>query len=252
MKCSILGCGSSRGAPEIGCDCFTCTSKDRKNKRLRTSILVESASTKILVDTSPDLRAQAIKHNIRSLDAVIYTHFHSDHVAGIDDLKGIKSNSDKLIAYANQETYDSLLKSYGYAFKQSTPIYPAMLEMNIIKNESDFIVGDIKVNTFEQDHNYMISLGIRFGDLAYSTDVCHLDEKAFKALNGVKIWIVDCLRYSWAPTHSYLEKTLNWIERVKPELAILTHMSHDMEYKELKRLLPPNVVPGYDGMIQEF
>jgi phosphoribosyl 1,2-cyclic phosphate phosphodiesterase len=219
---------------------------------LRTSILVESDSTKILVDTSPDLREQAIKHKIRSLDAVVYTHFHSDHVAGIDDLKGIKSNSGKLMAYANQETYDSLLKSYEYAFKQATPIYPPMLEMNIIKNKSEFIVGDIQISTFEQDHNYMTSLGIRFGDLVYSTDACHLDEEAFNAIHGVKIWIVDCLRYSWAPTHSYLEKTLNWIERVKPKLAILTHMSHDMEYNELKKLLPSNVVPAYDGMVQGF
>ena len=108
MKFTILGSGSSRGVPEVGCDCFTCSSEDQRNKRLRTSILVESDSTKILVDTSPDLREQAIKHKIRSLDAVVYTHFHSDHVAGIDDLKGIKSNSGKLMAYANQETYDSL------------------------------------------------------------------------------------------------------------------------------------------------
>lgn len=252
MKCTILGCGSSRGTPEIGCSCFTCVSDDIRNKRLRPSVLIETDATKILVDTSPDLRAQALNHNISSLDAVIYTHFHSDHVAGIDDLKGLYKHRSVLKSYATKETYARLLRSYEYAFQQTTPIYPPMLEINEIQSDSQFVVNDITVRAFEQDHNYMASLGLRFGDIAYSTDVCNLNDAAFEALRGVKIWIVDCLRYSWAPTHSYLEKTLSWISRVKPDLAVLTHMSHDIEYNEMVRLLPRNVVPGYDGMVCEF
>lgn len=251
MKCTILGCGSSRGTPEIGCHCFTCSSTDPKNNRTRPSIMIESEATRIIVDTSPDLRVQALRHNIESLDAVIYTHFHADHVGGIDDLKPLCKGAP-IQAYTNQTTQQQLAASYSYIFKQVSPIYPALMEVNVINDRSNFTIGDISVQSFTQDHNFSTSLGLRFGPLAYSTDACHLNDEAFELLRGVKVWLVDCLRYSWAPTHSHLERTLDWIAKVKPELAILTHMSHDIEYNEIKKLLPSNVVPAYDGMIIEF
>lgn len=249
MKCTILGCGSSRGTPEIGCNCFTCSSEDPKNKRTRPSIMLEKDGTKILVDTGPDFRAQALNHGITSLDAVIYTHFHADHVAGIDDLKPLYNKDKPLQGYTNKSTYSDLLASYNYIFKQTSDIYPSLMQMNVIEDRSDFIIGNIAVQSFQQDHNLTTSLGLRFGDIAYSTDLCALSEEAFDLLTGVKIWIVDCLRYSWAPTHSHLERTLDWIARVKPELAILTHMSHDIEYNEIKAMLPANIVPAYDGLM---
>jgi len=211
--------------------------------------MLESEATRIVIDTGPDFRAQALRHKISSVDAVIYTHFHADHVAGIDDLKPLYNKENPIQAYTNTETYNGLLGSYNYIFNQVSDIYPSLMQMNVIEDRADFTVGDIAVQSFPQDHNLITSLGLRFGDLAYSTDLCFLNEEAFALLAGVKVWIVDCLRYSWAPTHSHLERTLDWIARVKPELAILTHMSHDIEYNEVKNLLPSSVIPAYDGLI---
>lgn len=249
MKYTILGCGGSNGVPEIGCGCSVCHFKNIKNNRTRVSILVESKNTKILVDTSTDLRQQAINNKIKHVDAVLYTHDHSDHVAGIDDIKLLSKDKLPIPAYMDERTYSYLSQRFAYIFKQFNPLYPPRLEPYIIKPNEKFLIGDIEIQSFLQIHGSINSLGFRFGNLAYSTDLNNLPELSYKLVEGIEVWILDCVRYYWLPSHAYLERVLNWIARVKPKLTILTHMSHAMEYEELKSILPSHIIPAYDGMV---
>jgi phosphoribosyl 1,2-cyclic phosphate phosphodiesterase len=250
MKCTILGCGGSLGVPQLLCECYVCTSTNPKNKRTRSSIYLEYGNTKILVDTSPDFKQQVLTYGIKQIDAILYTHAHSDHISGIDDIRPIVAHySNKIDAYLNAQTYDGIKGTFEYIFKTKGPVYKPVLVPTIIENYSKFTVGDIDIITFEQDHGAMDSLGFRFGDLAYSTDFKELPKKSLKALEGIDTWIIDCLRYAWAPTHLFYERTLDYIEQIKPKRAILTHMAHDIDYEELKKILPTYVEPAYDGMV---
>ncbi len=250
MKITVLGCGWSSGVPIVGCDCPVCLSDNPRNKRRRASILVEHEDTTVLVDTSPDLRAQLLDAAVTRLDGVIYTHAHADHMHGLDDLRPINYAMKSAIdVYADAATLRSLDHRFGYALRPVDPDRPWIsptLKPHLI--DGSFKVRKIEVVTFYQDHGHMPTLGLRFGEAAYSTDAHALDDTAFAALEGVRLWIVDCISYRPHGTHSNLEQTLRWIERVRPELAVLTHMSHGMDYDTLLTELPPKVVPGYDGM----
>lgn len=250
MKVTILGCGTSGGVPRIGNVWGRCDPSNPKNRRRRVSILVENAGTSVLVDTSPDLREQCLDADVQRLDAVFYTHDHADHTHGIDDLRGISQNMRSLIdVYSNQETLDVLQRRFDYVFESQNG-YPAICRANVLNGP--LRVGSIDVQPFDQIHGDMISLGYRFGPVAYSTDVNVMPEEAFEALEGVDTWIVDALRYDPHPTHPHLDLTLSWIERVKPRRAILTHMTWDMDYEELRARLPEGVEPAYDGMVIEL
>ncbi|KIE04587.1 Metal-dependent hydrolases of the beta-lactamase superfamily I [Candidatus Jidaibacter acanthamoeba] len=249
MKCTILGCGGSNGVPEIGCECVVCKSENPKNHRTRVSILVESDNAKILVDTSTDLRQQALNNKIKYVDAVLYTHDHADHVAGIDDIKLLSKDKKPIPAYMDERTHAFLMQRFPYIFKQFSPLYPPRLTSVIIKTDENFMVGDIRVQSFPQIHGGIHSLGFKFGNLTYSTDLNKIPELSYKLLEGTEVWILDCMRYYWMPSHAYLELILNWVARVKPKLTVLTHMAHTMEYDELKRILPKHIIPAYDGMV---
>ena len=246
MKVTILGCGSSQGVPGIACQCYVCTSNNIKNKRKRASILVETNKTKILVDTSPDLREQCLQNNITTIDAIIFTHDHSDHIAGIDEVRGLCKNKTAIDTYIDDETFISLSRKYEYIFYKKSPLYFPTLKRKKLKESQT--IGDINVISFEQIHGEIISQGLRFEDIAYSTDFNKIPEESIEKLQNLKIWIVDCLRYYHAVTHSYLERTLLLIERVRPKLTVLTHMGHDIDYDEISKILPENVVAGFDNM----
>ena len=246
MQVTILGCGSSHGVPSLNCDCFVCKSENIKNKRKRASIFVETQKTKIIIDTSPDLRQQCLENDIRGIDAIIYTHDHSDHVAGIDDVRRLCKNRQPIDAYIDDATFDNLNKRYDYIFQTSDPLYYPLLER--IKLEPFQKIGDINVVAFDQIHGSIISQGIRLDNVAYSTDFNEISEESLAKLENLDVWIVDCLRYSYAPTHSYLEKSLLLIERVKPKLAVLVHMGHEIEYEEISKILPKNIIAAYDNM----
>jgi phosphoribosyl 1,2-cyclic phosphate phosphodiesterase len=254
LKLTILGCGASAGVPIVGCECAVCHSDNPKNKRLRASVIFENATgNKLLIDASPDLRTQALNNNITNVDGLIITHAHADHCHGIDDFRPFNFAKNAAIDLATtQATMQELKERFAYVFKPHQLQYgwykPAFNE-RIVESDAEVEIAGMNVKLFEQTHGRIKTLGVRMGDIAYSTDVNHLNDKAFAALKGVKIWVVDCLRYNPAPTHAHLELTLKWIERLRPERAILTHMAHEMDYEELKSILPENVEPAYDGMV---
>ena len=238
MRITILGCGNSTGVPCVGCDCSVCTSDNPKNKRTRVSVLVEAGSKTFLLDSSPDLRQQSLAHKIRHVDAVLYTHDHADHANGIDDLRSFNYMSGReLPAYGTAHTLNTLKQRFPYAFLPKPEGFwsrPCLVP-HIIPDDSthSFDYDGISITSFEQLHARVKTLGYRIGNFAYSTDVKIIPESSFDALKGTEVWLVDCLRYKEAFSHSHLEQTLQWIKRVKPRLAILTHMDHDFDYDRL-------------------
>jgi phosphoribosyl 1,2-cyclic phosphate phosphodiesterase len=265
LEVTILGCGSSTGVPRIGGidgagDWGACDPANPKNRRLRCSILVRRKSangtTAILVDTSPDMREQMLTARCARLDAVFVTHDHADQTHGFDDLRFIAYGMKKRVdVYSDKAALDSILHKFGYAFKGNAKSgYPAIAIAREMARPFRAIEiagegGAIPVLPFMQGHGAIHSLGFRFGPIAYSSDVNALDSEAFKALEGVDCWIVDCLRHALHPTHANLDTALGWIARVRPRRAILTNMHIDLDYEALRRALPPGVEPAYDGMV---
>lgn len=249
MKVTILGCGTSGGVPRLGNVWGACDPGNPKNRRRRVSILVEHRGTQVMVDTSPDLREQCLSAGITHLDGVLYTHDHADHTHGIDDLRGLfLLMRRKVDIWADRRTLGTLKERFDYIFESSDG-YPAVCAAHAI--DGPVRIGHIEAVPFPQEHGPITSLGFRFGDIAYSTDLVGLPEQSWRALEGVKVWIVDALRPEPHPTHAHLDLTLSWIERLKPERAILTHMTWDMDYEALRRRLPSGIEPAYDGMVIE-
>lgn len=256
MRVTVLGSGSSPGVPMIGCACSVCASLNPKNKRTRVSVLIEVGGTRILVDTSPDLRQQCIANNISNIDAIFYTHAHADHTHGIDDVRSFNFiNNAPVKVYIDSENLVSIKNRFSYAFQPPVPEYGwfrPCLDVQIVEAGKSFKLNDVEIIPFEQMHGKGKTLGIRVGDFAYSTDVNGLNGDALKALEGVQVWLVDCLRYEPSPTHAHLDMTLGWIKQVKPRQAFLTHMSHEMEYDRLSAELPEHIRPAYDGLVIEL
>jgi phosphoribosyl 1,2-cyclic phosphate phosphodiesterase len=253
MKITMLGCGPSTGIPAIGGVWGACDPADPRNRRRRASLLVESRGKVILVDTGPDMRAQLLDAEVTRLDAVILTHAHADHLHGIDDLRSINRLIKKPIPlYTDAASLTEMRRRFDYIFElppAADPFYKPSLDPHII--DGPFVAAGLPVVPFVQDHGYSLTLGLRIGAFGYSTDVTELDDAAFAALAGIELWIVDCLRYEPHPTHSHLEKTLGWIDRVRPRRAVLTHMDRQLDYRELAAQLPPGIEPGQDGLILE-
>lgn len=251
VKVTILGCGGSGGNPHVG-DRWYDTDKDNpKNRRRRASILVECDGTRLLVDTSPDLRAQALDAGFGDVDGVFFTHDHADHCHGIDDLRVmvvVNRQGRPIPAFGYDHVLARIKARFGYVFEGSEG-YQALVEPKAVIGR--FQLGGLDVLPFEQDHGTMISTGLRFGDIAYSTDLIRMPEAGFDALRGVRVWIVAALRPAPHPTHANLDTALSWIARVKPERAIITHMAGQLDYDTLRRTLPAGVEPAYDGMVIE-
>jgi phosphoribosyl 1,2-cyclic phosphate phosphodiesterase len=264
LEVRILGCGSSGGVPRLGeggPNWGVCDPANPKNRRSRCSILVTQKSvtgeTRVLVDTSPDLREQLLAANVGRLDGVLITHDHADQTHGMDDLRVLvlQQSGKKLDMWSDGYALNSLNGKFSYIFH--TPPnrdYPPIVDAHVLPEPfAPFEItgpgGPLPVLAFGQRHGRIRSLGFRFGAIAYSPDVDGLDEEAFAALAGLDCWIVDALRHTPHPSHAHLSRTLEWIARVKPKRAILTNMHVDMDYDTLSRELPPGVEPAYDGMI---
>jgi phosphoribosyl 1,2-cyclic phosphate phosphodiesterase len=252
MKITVLGCGSSGGVPLIGGVWGACNPQNPRNRRTRVSILVENEETTILVDTSPDVRQQLLACELKKLDAVLFTHAHADHCHGIDELRSINWLTQKPVdIYADEMTMIELSNRFGYIFLGAGKgnFYKPSVTPHEISGA--FTVGAISVLPFFQNHGTKRSLGFRFGDFSYSTDVHYFDAAAVEALRGTKTWILDCVRPDSHPTHLNLDQALEWIEKIKPERAYLTHLSHHMDYDTLVRRLPAGVLPAHDGLVIE-
>jgi phosphoribosyl 1,2-cyclic phosphate phosphodiesterase len=251
MRVTVLGCGPSTGVPVIGGNWGRCDPDDPRNRRRRVSVLVEIGGVVILVDTSPDLREQLLDAGVSWIDAVVMTHAHADHLHGIDDLRSVNRLMRSAIAlYADAPSLAEIASRFGYVLKSVEPpghFYKPTLVPHEIAGP--FEIHGISVLPFVQDHGFSTTLGFRIGPFAYSTDVTELDDNAFAALEGVELWIVDCLRREPHPTHSHLAKTLSWIARVRPRRAVLTHMDQSLDYCELSAELPNGTEPGYDGLV---
>jgi phosphoribosyl 1,2-cyclic phosphate phosphodiesterase len=254
MRVTVLGCGPSTGVPVIGRNWGRCDPNDRRNRRRRVSVLVEIGAVVILIDTSPDLREQLLDADVARLDAVLLTHAHADHLHGIDDLRSVNRLMQSAIPlYADAQTLTEVGRRFGYVLKpvEAPGRYykPTLVPHEIV---GPFELHGVPIVPFVQDHGFSTTLGIRIGEMAYSTDVVELDDKAFAAIAGIELWIVDCLRREPHPTHSHLAKTLSWIARVQPRRAVLTHMDQNLDYRELSAELPRGVEPGQDGLVIEL
>ncbi len=263
LEVRILGCGSSGGVPRVGegdADWGVCDPAEPKNARSRSSILVTqktlNGSTRVLVDTSPDLRTQLLAAKIGWLDGVLITHDHADQTHGMDDLRVlVLHRKGKLLdLWSDHLALSSLRHKFGYIFEsQRGSGYPPIVAAHQIAEPfTPFTIdgagGAMPVLAIGLGHGRIRSLGFRFGGLAYCPDVDAMDEAAFAALQGLDCWIVDALRLAPHPSHAHLARTLEWIARLKPKRAILTNMHVDLDYATLRRELPPGVEPGYDGM----
>ncbi|MCT8265851.1 MBL fold metallo-hydrolase [Afifella sp. JA880] len=263
LRITILGCGSSPGVPRIGGDWGACDPSEPKNRRRRCSVLVERVTasgekTQVLIDTSPDLREQALSADLKRIDGVLYTHPHADHIHGIDDLRGfVMMMKARVDIYADRPTMDRLEEGFGYCLK--TPEgsdYPPIVNPHLIEPGTPVTIdgagGPIHALPFRQQHGSIPSLGYRIGNFAYSPDVNRLTPEAMAAIDGAELWIVDALRYKPHPSHFSVEEALHCIETLRPRRALLTHMHVDLDYNALRERLPEGVEPAFDGLVVEL
>ncbi|MBP1806362.1 MBL fold metallo-hydrolase [Rubellimicrobium aerolatum] len=256
----ILGCGSSGGVPRLGNDWGDCDPANPLNARTRCSALVTRTgphgTTCVLIDTSPDLRAQLLAANVGHLDAVLYTHPHADHVHGIDDLRMIVFNRrTRLPVWADGPTSRELMARFDYVFE--TPEgsgYPPICTLHRITGPVtiDGAGGPLAFAPFTVEHGSIPALGFRTGGLAYLPDVSAIPDDAWPSLADLDCWIVDALRYKPHPTHAHLDQALDWIARARPARAVITNMHVDLDHATLLRDLPPGVTPAHDGLELAF
>lgn len=248
MRIIVLGCATSTGVPIIGCRCHVCTSTNPKNRRTRSSLFIETKGRNILIDTSPDLRFQALTHGITRLDAVLYTHSHADHTHGIDDLRTFNFVSRRVIpCYGSPETVSNIKANFRYIFDGSFSAGgKPELEITPVTDEFDF--QGIRIIPVEINHANWTIFGWRIGRVAYLTDCSGIPERSMERLKGLYLLIIGALRYNPHPAHFSVEEAVGAVSRIQPKLAVFTHMGHELEYEELSRRLPEGVMPAYDGM----
>lgn len=253
MRVTILGCGTSGGVPRVGGkggsgDWGAASPADPRNRRRRCSILVQDRGKTILVDTSPDLRAQLLDAKVDRLDAVLWTHEHADQVHGIDDVRPYALRQGAIESWADERTHRILLQRFRYCFEaEGDGFYNPIYRHHQI--DGPFEAAGLPVVPFTQDHGTTVSLGFRFGSVCYANDVVNLPDPSFDILAGAEVLIVDAMRFRPHPTHAHLERALEWVERIQPKRAFLTNLHVDMDYAELDRLTPPHVHPCYDGLV---
>lgn len=248
MKIKILGCATSTGVPIVGCNCRVCTSEDQKNKRTRSSAFINIKDTNILIDSSTDLRMQALINGITSIDSVLYTHSHADHTHGIDDLRTFNFiNKTTISCFANRETVDNLKSNFRYIF-QNLPLFGGKPKLDFSVVEDNFTINGVEIIPVEIEHSSWNILGYRIGNFAYLTDCSGIPEESMKKLEGLDLLVIGALRYRPHPAHFTVDQAVDAVKLIQPERAVLTHMGHELEYNELKDSLPDYIEPGYDGL----
>jgi phosphoribosyl 1,2-cyclic phosphate phosphodiesterase len=249
LKITFLGTGTSSGVPMIGCDCEVCTSTNKKDKRLRSSILVESQNTRLVVDATPDFRYQMLRACVKHLDGIIFTHPHKDHVAGLDDVRAFNFFSgNPMDIYANEMTQEVLIREFPYAFADTK--YPGVPEIRLNTIAFDeFNVGDIKVTPILVWHMKMPVLGFRFGDFTYITDANRIDQPEKEKIAGSKIIVLNALRREKHISHFTLEEAVNEVQQMKIPQGYFTHISHQLgKHDDVNAELPPGLSLGWDKL----
>lgn len=249
MKFTFLGTGTSQGVPIIGCSCPVCTSTDSRDKRLRTAALIESNGTVIALDAGPDFRQQMLLANVKKLDAILLTHEHRDHIAGLDDVRAFNFLQKKpMDIWGEARVLEAIQNEFSYVFADYK--YPGSPEMNLHRIDGDrFVVEGIEIMPIRAYHYKMPVYGFRIGDLAYITDANSIPEAEMKKLRGVEVLVINALRKEKHISHFSLQEAIDLINTIKPRTAYLTHMGHQMGlYQEVQNELPANIYLAYDGL----
>lgn len=253
LKITFLGTGTSSGVPMIGCDCEVCSSTDQKDNRLRSSILVQSTQTTIIVDTGPDFRYQMLRQKTRQLDAVIFTHPHKDHLAGLDDIKAYNYFAKKAMeVYADSLTEEALRRDFYYAFSDTR--YPGIPELNLNTITLEpFMVGDIPVIPILVWHLKMPILGFRFGKFTYITDANKIEENEKQKIRGSSVMVLNALRKQKHISHFNLDEAIGIVEELRVPSAFFTHISHQLGvHAEVEASLPEGMHLAYDGLVLDL
>ncbi len=250
MKLTFLGTGTSTGVPSIACDCATCLSEDPRDKRLRVSVLVEHGGKTILVDTSSDFRQQALRANIRKLDAILITHCHVDHVFGLDDIRPLNFRYGAMPVFANEIAWIDLRRIFKYIFEPSHfgGGLPQLIPHTVV-HKASFCIGEIQITPLEVIHGKLPVIAYRFNNFAYATDLKSIPPDSMDGLRDLDVLVLDCVRLKPHTTHLNLDEALEIIELLKPKRAYLTHLNHDILYERDSKLLPENVAFAWDGLV---
>jgi phosphoribosyl 1,2-cyclic phosphate phosphodiesterase len=253
VKVTLLGTGTSQGVPIIGCKCEVCTSSDPRDNRLRSSVLIESDTTTIVVDTGPDFRQQMLRTKVDKMTAVVFTHEHKDHVAGLDDIRAFNFILRKRIpVYATERVQSAIRREFAYIFDEFK--YPGIPEIDLITiDDKPFTIGDITLIPIKVMHMKLPVLGFRMKDFCYITDANYIAPEEFEKLKGVKTLILNALRKEQHPSHYTLNEAIDVVKKISPEKAYFTHISHQLGlHQQVNKELPEGIELGWDGMTINF
>ncbi len=254
MRVTILGSGPSFGIPGVAYGWGKCNPENPKNRRLRPSITVAEGETEVLIDTSPDLRAQLLESGKNRFDALLYTHYHADHLNGLDDIRAVNQVMNEILdMYCDKYTLEQIQTRFAYALEPLAEganfYYKPTLKSHVVAHNDNFAIGNLDITALDQNHGYCQTLGFKFNDkFAYSTDVTSMSDQVLDQLKGIKVWIVGVLTDTKHPTHAHVQQALDWAKYIKPDRVILTHLGQNLDYDQLNKSTPGHIEPAYDGM----
>jgi len=250
MQLTFLGTGTSTGVPSIGCECETCTSDDPRDKRLRVSVVIEHAGQSVLIDTSSDFRQQALRHGLKRLDAVLITHCHADHIFGLDDIRPLNFRHGALGLYANERAWIDIRRIFKYVFEPSHfgGGLPQIVPHTVVEGAPFCLGPELEVTPLRVIHGRLPVMAYRCNNFAYATDLSEIPDSTIDLMRDLDVLVLDCLRFKPHPTHLWVDKALEYVEKIKPRRAFFTHIAHDVKHARDSAKLPDGVSWAYDGL----